>query len=113
MPENERKPKTPDDPPEHQPDSGQGSTMITPKVKVIFVDDDKTPVDFVLYALTHYLGYNEPDAMKLIDRIAEEGETVVAELSAIPAEIARRRILEAAAEAGYPFVVKIKGERIL
>ncbi len=110
MPDNE---PNQEDPPEQQHESGQGSTMIAPKVKVIFVDDDKTPVDFVLYALTQYLGYNEPDAMKIVENIVDQGEAVVAELPAVPAELAKKRILEAAAEAGYPFQVRIEGERVL
>jgi ATP-dependent Clp protease adaptor protein ClpS len=101
------------DNPETETEGGEGSTMIAPKVKVIFVDDDKTPVDFVLFALETFLGYDEPDAQKIVQNIASQGEAVVAELPAVPAELAKKRIEEAAADAGWPFQVRIEGERTL
>lgn len=113
MPENEPQQPDSDNNPEDQTDRGEGSTMIAPKVKVIFVDDDKTPVDFVLYALETFLGYDEPDARKVVQNIASQGEAVVAELPAIPAELAKKRIVEAATDAGWPLEVRIVGERTL
>ncbi|MBZ0137901.1 MAG: ATP-dependent Clp protease adaptor ClpS [Planctomycetes bacterium] len=87
------------------------STMIAAKVKVWFYDDDKTPVDFVLFVLEQYFGFDEPKARATVDRIRKNGKTVVAELPAIPAEIARKRVEEAAADAGYPFKIEIEGNR--
>ena len=105
-------PMEPDDDDTHDT-SRDDSTMIAAKVKVWFYDDDKTPVDFVLYALEQYFGFDEPKARKLVDRIRQDGKTIVAELPAIPAEIARKRVEEAAADAGYPFKMEIEGNRIV
>lgn len=109
---------TPSDPQFEPDDTGlehgrEDSTMIAAKVKVWFFDDDKTPVDFVLFALEHFLGYDELASKSLVDSIRQQGKAVVAELPAIPAELAKRRILEAAAESGYPFKVEIEGQQMV
>lgn len=96
------------------PETGRDdSTMIAAKVKVWFYDDDKTPVDFVLFVLEQYFGFDETKARATVDRIRKDGKAIVAELPAIPAEIARKRVEEAAADAGYPFKVEIEGKQIV
>ncbi|MCB9932188.1 MAG: ATP-dependent Clp protease adaptor ClpS [Planctomycetes bacterium] len=105
---------TPSDP-QFEPDETSSetgrddSTMIAARAKVWFFDDDKTPVDFVLYALEQYFGYDEPKARAIVERIRKQGKAVAAELPAIPAELARRKVEQAAADAGYPFRVEIEG----
>ena len=105
--------------PQFEPDDDTGhehredSTMIAAKVKVWFLDDDTTPVDFVMFALENYFGYDELAAQGLCESIRENGKAVVAELPAIPAELAKRRVLEAAADSGYPFTVEIEGQQIV
>ena len=114
--------KMPDDSPSEprfEPDDSDGdtgredSTMIAARVKVWFYDDDETPIDFVLYVLDQYFGFEEPEARKIIDRIRADGRAVAAELAAIPAELAKRRVEQAAADAGYPFKIEIEGKRIV
>jgi len=105
---------TPSDP-QFEPDETSSetgrddSTMIAAKVKVWFHDDDKTPVDFVLYALEQFFGFDEPKARAAVERIRKQGKAVVIEMAAIPAELGRRRTAEAAADAGYPLRVEIEG----
>lgn len=105
--------------PQFEPDDDTGhehredSTMIAAKVKVWFLDDDTTPVDFVMFALENYFGYDEPTARSLCESIRINGKAVIAELPAIPAELAKRRVLEAAADSGYPFKVEIEGQQIV
>lgn len=101
------------EPAEETDHTREESTMIAAKVKVWFFDDDKTPVDFVMFALENYFGYDELTAKALVDSIRDEGKAVVAELPAIPAEIARRRVVEAAEESGYPFKIEIEGQQIV
>lgn len=96
------------------PETGRDdSTMIAAKAKVWFYDDDRTPIDFVLFALEQYFGFDEPKARAIVDRIRKNGKAVVAELPAIPAEIARKRIEQAAGDAGYPLKVEIEGKQIV
>jgi len=89
------------------------STMIAARSKVWFFDDDNTPVDFVLYALEHFFGLDEAKARAAVERIRQHGKAVVVEMPAIPAELAKRRVIEAAADAGYPFKVEIEGQQIV
>jgi ATP-dependent Clp protease adapter protein ClpS len=89
------------------------STMIAAKAKVWFHDDDTTPADFVLYVLGQFFGLDEAKAQAAVDRIRKQGKAVVVEMPAIPAEIARRRVAEAAADAGYPLRVEIEGNQIV
>ncbi|MCB9894948.1 MAG: ATP-dependent Clp protease adaptor ClpS [Planctomycetes bacterium] len=104
---------TPSDP-QFEPDDTHGepgredSTMIAARAKVWFFDDDKTPVDFVLFVLEQYFGFDESKARVITDRIRKQGKAMVAELPAIPAEIARRKVDQAAADAGYPFKVEVE-----
>jgi ATP-dependent Clp protease adapter protein ClpS len=105
---------TPSDP-RFEPDESHAetgrddSTMIAAKAKVWFYDDDKTPVDFVLFVLERYFGFDEVKARGLTDRIRKNGKAMIAELPAIPAELAKRKVDQAAADAGYPFKVEIEG----
>lgn len=94
-------------------DHREDSTMIAAKAKVWFHDDDKTPVDFVMYVLEQFFGLDEPKAKATVDRIRKQGKAVVVEMPAIPAELARRRVAEAAADAGYPLKVEVEGMRIV
>jgi ATP-dependent Clp protease adapter protein ClpS len=89
------------------------STMIAAKAKVWFHDDEGTPVDFVMYALEHFFGLDEAKAAAAVDRIRKQGKAIVVEMPAIPAEIARRRVQEAADDAGYPLKVEIEGNQIV
>lgn len=97
----------------HAETGREDSTMIAAKVKVWFLDDDTTPVDFVMFALEQYFGYDELTAKTLCESIRQEGKAVIAELPAIPAELAKRRVMEAAADSGWPFQVEIEGDQIV
>ena len=93
--------------------SRDDSTMIAAKAKVWLFDDETTPVDFVLYVLQQYFGFDEPKARDAVDRIRRDGKAMVAELPAIPAELAKRRVQQAAADSGYPFRIEVEGEQIV
>jgi ATP-dependent Clp protease adapter protein ClpS len=91
----------------------EDSTMIAAKAKVWFFDDDATPEDFVMYALEQFFGLDEAKARSAVERIRKQGKAVVVEMPAIPAELAKRRVQEAASDAGYPFKVEIEGTQIV
>jgi ATP-dependent Clp protease adapter protein ClpS len=103
----------PDEPAEFEETGKEDSTMIAAKAKVWFYDDDKTPVDFVMFVLEHYFGHDEAKARAVVDRIRKDGKALVAELPAIPAELAKRRVDADATDAGYPFKVAIEGTHIV
>ena len=85
------------------PEEWEDSTVIAPKVTVVFHDDPQTPVDFVLFCLEKYFGFDEPAARELVGCLRAKGRVEVVSLAAPVAELALRRVADAAAQSGYPF----------
>lgn len=78
--------------------------------KVIYINDDVTTMDFVVYSLIDFFEYTEETAIKITTTIHENGSAVVAVL---PYEIAEQKGLEITLEArnqGYPLQIKIESE---
>lgn len=86
---------------------GEDLTAMAPKFGIVFHDDDATPADFVLFLLETYLGYDEPDARKLCESVAANGQFQVAALPRASAEALMQRIQRAVQAAGYPFKVTL------
>jgi len=93
-------------------------TMIKPKVqlqappmfKVIYVNDNKTTVSFVVDSVVNHFNYAHTTAEKIASTIHTEGSAVVAVL---PFEIAEQKGIEvtvAARSEGFPLQVKIEKE---
>ncbi|MDC1142454.1 ATP-dependent Clp protease adaptor ClpS [Planctomycetota bacterium] len=83
------------------------STVMAPKLPIVFYDDDATPVDFVMAALENILGYDEPQARVMVEQLGREGKLVVARLQRTPAEQAIKRIKIMAENGKYPFKVEL------
>ena len=81
-----------------------------PKYKVIFVNDDKTTMEFVVESLIEYFNYNEPDAMNKTQEIHEEGSSVVAIYSYEIDEQKGIEVTLAARSQGYPLQIRIEAE---
>jgi len=80
------------------------------KFKVIFLNDDKTPMEFVVDVLMNLFSHNEHDSHNLTIKIHTEGSAVV---GVYPYEIAEQKSIETthlARAAGYPLAVKIETE---
>lgn len=78
--------------------------------KVIYLNDDTTPMDFVIESLVHVFGHSDEIAETLTTEIHERGSAVVAVL---PFEIAEHKGVEVTLQArahGYPLQVKIEPE---
>ena len=78
--------------------------------RVIFVNDDVTPMQFVIESLVEHFDHSDDGALELTERIHEKGSAVVAVL---PHEIAEQKGLEVRTDAsnqGYPLQVKIESE---
>jgi ATP-dependent Clp protease adaptor protein ClpS len=78
--------------------------------KVIFLNDDYTPMEFVIQALMQIFDHDILVAESLTAQIHEEGSAVVAVL---PYEIAEHKGVEvtyAARNSGFPLQVKIEPE---
>ena len=79
-----------------------------PMFKVIYMNDDKTTMDYVVESLINYFDYSYETAENITTGIHEEGSAVVAVL---PYEIAEQKGIEVTIDArskGYPLVVRIE-----
>lgn len=100
-----------------QPDTGTnlGSATKTkidikepPMFRVIYINDDQTPIDFVMSTLMEYFNHDEAVAEKISIDIHESGAAVVAVL---PYEIAEQKGIEITVSArslGYPLQIKLE-----
>jgi ATP-dependent Clp protease adaptor protein ClpS len=80
------------------------------KFKVIFVNDDKTPMDFVIEVLVNIFHHNEEVSQNLTLKIHND---VFAVVGVYPFEIAEQKGIETTAiarAAGHPLTVKIESE---
>ena len=80
------------------------------KFKVIILNDDKTPMEFVIDVLMNIFNHDEHSSHELTLKIHQEGSAVV---GVFPYEIAEQKGIETthlARQAGYPLNVKIESE---
>lgn len=78
--------------------------------KVIFLNDDKTPMDFVVSLLVELFKHSEKTAYAITMKIHEEGSGVVGIYSY---EIAEQKSIEATVlsrDNGFPLRVKVEEE---
>lgn len=81
-----------------------------PFFKVIYVNDDQTPMEFVIDSLVTYFDYTYETASDITLSIHEAGAAVVAVL---PYEIAEQKGIEVTIEAraqNYPLQVKLEAQ---
>jgi len=79
-----------------------------PLFKVIYMNDDKTTMEFVVSSLIDYFNYNSDTAITITKSIHAQGSAVVAVL---PYEIAEQRGIEVTLDArsrGYPLLVRVE-----
>ena len=78
--------------------------------KVIYLNDDETPMEFVVQSLIEVFDHNYDSANDLTMRVHQEGSAVVAVL---PFELAEHKGVQVTVSArnnGYPLQVKIEPE---
>jgi len=96
----------------------QTETMIKPKLdlaappmfKVIYVNDNKTSMQFVIDSVVDHFNYAMTTAEKIANTVHNDGAAIVAVL---PFEIAEQKGIEVTVEArsqGYPLQIKIEKE---
>jgi len=79
-----------------------------PLFKIIFLNDDVTTIEFVVYTLTDILEYTDAGATEKAQEIHEHGSAVVAEY---PYEIAEQKgteIVLLARKNGFPLNLKLE-----
>ena len=81
-----------------------------PLFKIIYLNDDRTSMEFVVTTLIDYFSYNTDTATQITMDIHDKGSAVVAIL---PYEIAEQKGIEVTLEAraqGFPLQVKVEAE---
>jgi ATP-dependent Clp protease adaptor protein ClpS len=79
-----------------------------PMFKIIYINDDKTPMEFVVSTLIEHFDYTIDSAQDITIAIHETGSAVVAVL---PYELAEQKGVEitvAARSEGYPLQIKLE-----
>tara|TARA_B100001057_G_scaffold347880_1_gene349194 strand:+ start:479 stop:793 length:315 start_codon:yes stop_codon:yes gene_type:complete len=80
------------------------------RFKVLFLNDDHTPMDFVVSLLVEIFRHSEKTAQELTMKIHDEGQAVVGLYSF---EIAEQKSIEAtklSRESGFPLQIAIEKE---
>jgi len=83
-----------------------------PMFKIIYLNDNATPMDFVIDTLIDSFNYNTDTAMQITQDIHNLGSAVVAVL---PYEIAEQKGIEVTVHArnnNYPLQVKLEPETV-
>jgi ATP-dependent Clp protease adaptor protein ClpS len=83
-----------------------------PMFKIIYLNDNATPMEFVIETLVDSFNYNEQTAEKITMDIHEVGSAVVAVL---PYEIAEQKGIEVTVQArnnNYPLQIKLEPEAV-
>ena len=83
-----------------------------PMFKIIYLNDNTTPMEFVIETLLDSFNYNEQTAMEITQDIHESGSAVVAVL---PYEIAEQKGIEVTVQArtnNYPLQIKLEPESV-
>ena len=78
------------------------------KYKVIFLNDDATPMDFVIALLVEVFRHSEETAIEITNKIHEEGSGVVGEYTY---EVAEQKALEATSvckENNFPLRIRLE-----
>ena len=83
-----------------------------PMFKIIYLNDNATPMEFVIETLVGSFNYNEQTAVEITHDIHESGSAVVAVL---PYEIAEQKGIEVTVQArnnNYPLQIKLEPETV-
>jgi ATP-dependent Clp protease adaptor protein ClpS len=81
-----------------------------PKYKVIILNDDKTPMEFVIALLVGVFKHSEASAVQITMKIHNEGSGVAGTYNF---EIAEQKAVDAtmlSRNAGHPLVIKVEEE---
>lgn len=78
--------------------------------KVIFLNDDFTPFDFVVYVIFSVFNKSLDESFNITTKIHKEGSAVVGVYTHDVAETKQYIVMEMAKQNGHPLLVKIEEE---
>ncbi|MGL4608132.1 MAG: ATP-dependent Clp protease adapter ClpS [Trueperaceae bacterium] len=83
-------------------------TKTPPQYKVLLLNDDYTPMDFVLYVLERFFNKSHLDAAHIMMEAHEKGVSVAGVYTFEIAETKIAQVLDAAKSKGYPLRVTLE-----
>lgn len=97
-------------------DKGQTQGLTKTKLKepslykVVMLNDDFTPMDFVVDILVHIFDKAHPEAVELMMKVHKEGQAVVATYPYDVARTKQRQAIDLARAQNYPFNIRLDRE---
>lgn len=85
-------------------------TAVPPRYKVMLLNDDYTPMDFVIYVLRRYFHKTEGEAMQTMLEAHEKGVSLAGVYSFEIAETKVGQVLREAKKEGYPLRCALEPE---
>lgn len=79
-----------------------------PMYKVVMVNDDYTPMDFVVEVLEHFFGKNREQAIKIMLAVHTEGQAVCGLFSRDVAETKAQQVVQYARDCEHPLVCRVE-----
>jgi ATP-dependent Clp protease adaptor protein ClpS len=86
----------------------QQQTKHPPQYKVLLLNDDYTPMDFVLYVLERFFSKSQSEAERIMLEAHQKGMSIAGVYSYEIAETKVTQVMQAAKEANYPLRVKLE-----
>jgi len=81
-----------------------------PRFKVLIVNDDYTPVDFVIYALKRYFNLNDSAAQRVTQEAHKTGYSIAGIYLFEIAETKANQAMKDASNKGFPFSCMLEAE---
>lgn len=81
---------------------------LNPLYKIVFYDDDKTPIDYVVFVLTSIYGMSNEDAWDITLKVHESGSMVVGIYTHEVASDKKSQTDNTSSKYGYPLTVTIE-----
>jgi ATP-dependent Clp protease adaptor protein ClpS len=85
-------------------------TKTPPQYKVLLLNDDYTPMDFVLYVLGRFFNKSQAEAEQVMLEAHQKGVSIAGMYPFEIAETKVSQVLQAAKEAEYPLRVRLEAE---
>jgi ATP-dependent Clp protease adaptor protein ClpS len=88
----------------------QQRTKLPPQYKVLLLNDDYTPMEFVVYVLERYFNKSLLEAERIMSEAHEKGVSIAGVYAFEIAETKVYQVMQAAKEAQYPLQVRLEVE---
>ena len=86
------------------------TTRTPPRHKVLLLNDDYTPMDFVVFVLLRYFRKSEDEALNVMREAHEKGVSIAGVYTFEVAETKVRQTMASAKKEGYPLRVRLEPE---